>query len=186
MGKPRLEDINERTLVKLRDGELGAVMIAVGDYKAVYTKLELMHEDGGCCRGEVGYEKPNCCKGSEVVAVKDMSSQAEVIAAVAQGNEPDSWDWQEADDKFKVGDWFEVIDGGNPSFAVGERHPIKIIDADGDLRDERGYCISRYRVKPCPPPAPVVLTPAQIAEIKARYGNGGDVQISMDGKTVAL
>jgi hypothetical protein len=183
--RPRLEDINERTLVKLRRGCLCALLASHKDSMPVFTsKKDIENGHGGESR--ISSYSPDLKdthgENFDIVAVKQYGIQSEVIAAVLSGIEPE-YDWiEEMDKQFKVGDWVEVTDSKHHHgwCKPGDRFQIDHDDHDdqpfGVIVDGDSYHLFADEITPCSPPEPQTYTIDQVKTIL-----GHDFILDMNG-----
>jgi hypothetical protein len=156
--KPRLEEINERYVVKLRNfgRKLAFVVVNEGGKYSTVTKGNATNPCEEVHAGPLMYGDGMFC----IVATKQMECQADAIRAVMTNTEP-VWDWTEDMDKpaFKVGDWVEVVSSPNGwNVMAGEKGTVcETDDTDMPYRvcgiHGREAWFRANQIKSCPPPA---------------------------------
>jgi hypothetical protein len=190
--RPRLEDINENYVLKLRNGNMAVAMkgghLGDSDPVGVYERRHLT-ANGQCYSGKPSFEAVyGCLDEYVIVATKKMPKPSMAISAVITNTEP-VWDWTEDMDKpaFKVGDWVEVVSSPNGwNVLAGEKGTVCETD-DTDMP----YCVCGIhgrkawfranQLKSCTPPAPVEIT---AADIKAKFGDR--VVVKLDGQSIEV
>lgn len=196
--RPELSEINEKTLVKLREHGLCALMDC---NEMTLCDKDCIENDGSAIAAIRRYDSNlKHCKYDEydIVATKQMKRVPAVLSALLSNTEP-TWDWREDDDKpeYKVGDWVEVSPGLYGGKTVGRRGQIAgknddftwSVDFgagyDGHdcdcLETDTGYWILEKYLKPCSPPEPVTVT---AADLKKQYGP--NVVLNLDGQTITV
>ena len=182
--KPRLEDINERTLCKTRGEGLAFVTrTSSGDVKLINADTV----NAGPC----WFTCLPCFSNGDaydIIAYAQMENQAEAIQHVMRGTEP-AWDWQESDERRpRVGDWVELL-RGHEEVPAGTKVRIDRDDHDAcpfafEYRGIR-HCVALDEIRLINPPVPVVLPAADVLrELSPKYGPR--VSIKFPEQTVEL
>lgn len=193
--KPRLEDINEKTLVKLRGGEMVVLLSCTADTKHFYDKenIQKSHRTGLAnfkwYETSLKYDELGPIERRDIVAIKQCESQSQAIAAVLSGAEP-AWDWTEEQERRpQKGDWVEYFSDryGTPRNKQGKGIVETIEDEHALVKTECGGTLMYYfnELRLIDPPAPVVLPAADVLrELSPKYGPR--ISIKFDGQTVEL
>jgi hypothetical protein len=190
--KPRLEDINENYVLKLRNGNMAVAMKSGhpgdSDPVGVYERRHLT-ANGQRYSGKPSFEAVyGCLDEYVIVATKKMPKPSMAISAIITNTEP-AWDWTIDMDKpaFKVGDWVEVVSSPNGwNVMAGEKGTVcETDDTDMPYRvcgiHGRKAWFRANQLKPCASPAPVEIT---AADIKAKFGDR--VVVKLDGQSIEV
>jgi hypothetical protein len=183
--RPKLEDINERTLVKTRAGEMAFITLFMGEHKLTTKRIV---DDGNLlflCSAIYGGENSD----NDVVATKLVDTQMRAIRHVMTGTEP-AWDWTESMDKpeppkeFKVGDWVEKT-GGDHSGEVGqvfEICPELTYKYHVRFTNSATWLCHPKSLKPCPAPDLTLTT----SEARVKLGAQDGQKVVITDKAVEL